>query len=170
MTIRPINSKATQTIQKDLHTGKPVRVSVMAHQDLGQVGIVPALVPDATYQMGFVRAETGKFKNRERWFLWFQIVTPGDYFGTELYHSCPYPKKGGKHFGLSSNLVAAATIALGQRPKRRDRITTRIFEGKVFLANTRTVTLDQDGKQRHAGDHYSVIEKLLSLEAGASII
>ncbi len=64
--------------------GRQVLVSNVDHQELGQVGHVPAIVPDADYQMGFVRAERGHFENRERIFLWFQITSPGDQFGPQL--------------------------------------------------------------------------------------
>jgi len=149
---------------------RPVLISHQTeHQDLGIVGYVPALVPDADYQMGWVRGERGHFQNRERVFLWFRIIEPGPQFGKELYLVCPYPKKGGKIFGLGSKLVAAATVALGQRPKRRDRLSTRIFSGKVFVARTRTVTHDYNQKLRPTADHYSVIDELLRVEAGANL-
>jgi hypothetical protein len=144
---------------------KQARAKVI-DQDLGQVGNIPVLVPDADYQMGFVRVERGHVMNRERWFLYFRIITPGNYFGTEMFLACPCPANG--KFGLSSKLVAAATVALGQRPKRRDRLNTRIFAGKVFSARTRTVTRDHKDRPRPPVDHYSVIDELLALEAGAT--
>jgi hypothetical protein len=134
----------------------------------GHVGHAPLLVPDSDYQIGFVRAERGHFENRQRIFLWFRIITPGEQFGIELYLVCPCPANGGKIFGLGSKLVAAATVALGQRPKRRDRLSTRTFAGKVFLARTRTVTRDHKGKERPREDHYSVLDELLRVEAGSS--
>jgi hypothetical protein len=99
-------------------------------------------------------------------FLWFQIITPGNQFGVKLYLVCPCPANGGRIFGFGSKLVAAATVALGHLPKRRDRLSTRMFAGKVFLARTRTVTRDHDQQPRPPEDHYSVISKLLSKEAG----
>lgn len=152
-----------------LHAGGQA-IGIGADQDLGQVGHVPALVPDADYQMGFVRAERGHFENRERIFLWFEITTPGDQFGVPLYLVCPCPANGGKIFGLGSKLVAAASIALGQRPKRRDRLSTRIFAGKLFRGRTRTVRRDHKGNQRPKEDHYSVIDELLSIEAGGRVL
>jgi hypothetical protein len=131
------------------------------------VGYIPPLVPDGDYQVGFVQSERGHFENRQRIFLWFQIITPGEQFGMRLYLVCPCPVNGGKVFGLGSKLVAAATVALGQRPKRRDRLSTRLFAGKTFLARTRTVTTDHKGKPRPKEDHYSVLDELLRVEAGS---
>lgn len=149
---------------KPVHTGEALRNG--GDLDLGQVGHVPPLVPEADYQVGFIRAERGHFENRQRLFLWFKIITPGPSFGIELYLVCPCPANGGKVFGLGSKLVAAATVALGHRPKRRDRLSTRMFAGKVFLARTRTVTLDYHQRPRPPTDHYSVLSELLGIEAG----
>lgn len=135
--------------------------------ELGIVGDVPELVPDGDYQAGFVRAVRGRFKNRKRIFLWFRIVTAGAQHGVELYLVCPCPANGGKKFGIGSKLFAAAAVALGHFPKRRDRLSTHLFAGKVFLARTRTVTADSDQKLRQPRDHYSVIDQLLRLDAGA---
>ncbi len=135
--------------------------------ELGTVGEVPELVPDGDYQVGFVRAERGRFKNLERIYLWFSIITPGAQHGVKLYLVCPCPKDGGKKFGIGSKLFAAAAVALGHFPKRRERISTRLFAGKVFLARTRTVTADSNQKLRQIRDHYSLIDKLLRLDAGA---
>lgn len=134
--------------------------------DLGEVGHVPPLVPDGVYEFVFVRAERGRFEKRERTFLWFRIATPGDHLGLELYLACPHPSDGGRKFGLGSKLVAAATVALGQRPKRRDRLSTKIFRNKVFRARTRTVTKDSKGNERPRTDQYSTLDTLLSAETG----
>ena len=90
-------------IQKPTHAGKPVLGHAIEHQDLGVVGDIPDLVPDAVYAFGFARAERGHFQNRERHFLWYQIVTPGDYFGTQLYLSCAFRRMEGKSLGSAQS-------------------------------------------------------------------
>ena len=135
--------------------------------DFGHIGRVPPLVPEAEYHVGFVRAEKGQFKNRERLFIWFRIVSPGEHFEKELYLVCPCPSNRGNVFGHGSKLVEAATVALGHTPTRRDRLSTRMFRGKIFLALTRTVMRDYEQELRPSNSRYSVIKKLLSVEAGA---
>lgn len=132
---------------------------------LGHARALPPHVPDGEYLAVFVRAERGCFERRERLFLWFAIATPGPYVNFELYLSCPCPKLGGA-FGLGSKLVAAYGIAAGGLPRRKDRITTKVFKNKVFRIQTRTVVKNAQGKVRAEADHYSVIESLLSVEAG----
>jgi hypothetical protein len=126
---------------------------------------MPPLVPDAEYVGVFLRAEKGRFERRERWFLWFAISTQGPHVREELYLSCPIPD-GKKSFGLGSKLIAAYAIATGAMPRRRDRITKAVFRNKLFRFRTRTVIKDKDGHVRPAVDHYSVIDRLLAVEAG----
>ncbi len=126
---------------------------------------MPPLVPDAEYTGVFLRAEHGRFERRARWFLWFAISTPGPHLKAELYLSCPCPEGKGS-FGLGSKLVAAYAVATGAMPRRRDRITKAVFRNKLFRFRTRTVIKDKDGHVRPAADHYSVIDRLLAVEAG----
>lgn len=130
---------------------------------LGTAGIVPPLVPDGEYLAVFRRAEKGRFERRERWFLWFAISTPGPHLKKEVYLSCPCPENGGS-FGMGSNMVAAFTVANGSMPRRRDRMTKKTFKNKLFRLKTRTVTKNRDGVLKPASDHYSVIEKIISVE------
>lgn len=143
-----------------------VRGDVGRDVELGTVGIVPPLVPDGTYSAGFVRAERGRFEHRERWFLWFRLTTVGPHYGEELYLCCPFPATGTK-FGLGSKLVDAYRVATGQMPQRRDRISTKVFRGKLFRIKTRTVTTDRERQARPPDTRYSVIDRLLDVEAGS---
>ncbi len=132
---------------------------------MGTASIMPLLVPDDEYIGPFLRAERGRFERRERWFLWFSISSPGDHLGAELYLSCPCPDGKGS-FGLGSKLVAAYAVATGKMPRRRDRITKAVFRNKMFRFRTRTVSRDKDGKLRPVEEHYSVIDRLLTVETG----
>lgn len=136
--------------------------------DLGSAWNMPNLVPDGEYVMVFSRASVGNFQKVGRTFLWFKICTPGDHLGKELYLACRHPADGKRRFGLGSKLVQAATVALGQLPKRRDRLSTKIFRDKVFRARVRTVVKDAAGRTRPRGSQYSVIDALLTVEVGAS--
>ncbi|NOS83152.1 MAG: hypothetical protein HOP32_16380 [Nitrospira sp.] len=142
---------------------KPSQPPADAEQLLGVVRSLPPLVPDAEYTGVFSRAERGRVERRERWFIWLAISMPGPHLKKELYLSCPCPERGGP-FGLSSKLVKAVTIATGALPERRDRITTKVFKGKLFRFQTRTVKHDKDEVLRPKSEHYSVIDKLLSVE------
>lgn len=133
---------------------------------IGEMGIVPPLVPEGEYVIGFLRSEHGRFRGRGRWFLWFEIIE-GEHAGQELYLCCPCPKEDRRTFGLGSKLVAAVTVATGQTPRRRDRLSTGVFHGKYFLGVVRTVKKDQDEHERDEAHWYSVIDHLVSIAAGA---
>lgn len=132
---------------------------------LGHARPMPPFINPGEYSGVFIRAEKGRFERRERWFLWFRLITPG-HVGTELYLCCPCPE--GRVFGLGSKLVAAYAVATGAIPRRRDRISTSIFRRKAFRLAVRTVTRDSLGEERQPSDHYSVIDKLLSLDTSAT--
>ena len=155
-----------ETDNREQHEDGAGRQDSDADMDLGCAANVPPLVPVGEYSVVFSRASVGVFQKVGRTFLWFKIFTPGDHVGAELYLSCRHPADGRRHFGLGSKMVAAATIALGHLPKRRNRITTRIFREKVFRARVRTVVKDATGRARPRESQYSVIDSLLSLEAG----
>jgi hypothetical protein len=148
------------------------RPRAMDEDALGIVGIIPPLVPDREWSGGFVRKEEGRFAQRERYFLWFRITTPGEYFAEEVYLSCPCPKsfqpKKSK-FGLGSKLVAAYTVANGnRRPRKGDTLDLKLFKGKLFRFSTRTVKKDSEGNVRPSDEWYSVIDKLIAVEAGGT--
>ncbi len=146
-----------------------------SHQDddivLGEIGFVQPRVPDDVYRFGFLRWEKGRVGDRDRYFFYFKIVE-GPYFGNALFYSCPFPRNAEKNkipkFGPSSNLIKAYVVAMGQRPPRRDRFSTKVFRGKYFLARTRTVKKGsgKDDPIRPEQDWYSVIDRLVSKEAG----
>lgn len=104
------------------------------------------------------------FGEENRTFLYFHVLQSGDYFCQVLFMAVTLPTNG--RFSLSSKYLLQWSIAAGKRPSRRDRLTTRVFRGKVFLARVRTVTTGHDGKERDPGWHYSVIDSLIEVRAG----
>ena len=129
------------------------------------VADLPPLIPESEYVAGYIGSSSGKFENRVRIFLWFQIATPGDYFGKRLYFCCPGPGQQ-KKFGIGSKFMEALSIALGHWPTRLDRLTTRHFRSKYFRVRVTTVKLNRDKKEKPPDAWYSKIEKIIALEAG----
>ena len=137
------------------------------HEDIEfpSLAEMPALLPEGVYEMAFVRAEKYEFKSWKRWkiFLWFQVVTSGNELGQKLYMGCTAPGKG--RVALGSKYWLAWTVAAGRRPERRDRLSTKIFRGKVFLGRVRTVKkkTDKDGYHtaRLPEQYYSTIDELI---------
>lgn len=132
------------------------------NQDLefGGDAEIPPLIPDGEYEVIFLRAE----KKERLWggtkvFLHFQIVDSGEYQGQELYMACNVKREG--KWGVSSKYFQAWVLAAGRKPDRVDRMSTKVFQGKVFLAKVRTVTKDSKNLPRPLLLQYSIIEDLV---------
>jgi hypothetical protein len=127
---------------------------------------IPARVPDGIYEVGFVRPEEKMLWGRKKVFLYFRIIQTGDFFGLVLFMAVTFPTNG--RFALSSKYLQQWSLAAGKRPTRRDRLSTKVFRNKTFLARVRTVTKDSDGEKRCATAQYSVIDKLIKVQTGVS--
>jgi len=148
---------------------KAVPISTGDEDDLivGQANESPPLLPEGEHRVAFVRPSRGRFLGRERIFLWFRIIEAGEHFGEEVYLVCPLPEHG-KRFGIGSKFFKAWCLAAGRKPTPRERLSTRVFKGKVYRVEVKTVKKDQDGRDKPAHEHYSKIDRLICVEAGAN--
>jgi hypothetical protein len=151
-------------VSRSVGTPQPARSDERDIDPSCQVDVAP-LIPAGDYEVGFVRAEEKKMWGRSRAFLHFRIVETGQHFGLVLFMAVTLPANG--RFSLSSKYLQQWALAAGKRPSRLDRLTTRVFRNKIFLGRVRTVTQDHDGKEREPTWHYSVVDCLLELRAGA---
>ena len=125
-------------------------------------GQAPLLIPEGKYEVVFLRAERKWLWSRERLFLWFQIVNLGEFYGMELFMACNPPQKGKKGLvPISNKFYQAWILAVGKRPDRFDRMGTKVFRGKVFLAKVRTVKKNVKGASHSLFSQYSIIDDLL---------
>ncbi|MDN5941452.1 MAG: hypothetical protein L0H94_06190 [Nitrospira sp.] len=151
--------------------GETVLTIVPADEDLdlGRVEERPPLIPEGQYEVGFLRASK-RFRafERDNVYLHFQVCTMGEYESVVLYMPVRIsPRKGCTAMAASSKLARAASIALGRPASRFDRISTRVFLGKRFLAAVRTVDRNAQRKPLPVMNQYSVIDMLLEKTAGA---
>ena len=136
------------------HTSSP------QNQDLDfdfQLDVRP-LIPDGEYEVAYIRAEKKWMWGREKLFLWFQILTLGEYNGVRLYMACQLPT--GKKIRDSSKLGRALVLALGQKPDRFDRFSLKVLKNKLFMAKVRTVTQSSKQSKLSAAQQYSIIDEL----------
>ncbi len=132
------------------------------------------LLPDATYLTRYVRTEVTSlrmFRGATRAFVHFQIVEPGSWHGTRLYGAWPVKSciSGGKTrltVSPRSDLHIMLCRVLGNRV-RQDRISFAPLRGCVLRVKTRTVR--KNFRQRLLPEclQYSVVDDILSIEAGA---
>lgn len=129
----------------------------------------PPLVPDGNYELAFVRVDQKKnLWGRMKLFLHFKILDHGEHFGAVLFMAVNVPTNG--NFSISSKFLQQWVIAAGFHPSRRDRLSTRVFRGKVFFGAVRTVTQfvhsSKKMKERDPASFYSVVDHLLEVRAG----
>ncbi len=126
---------------------------------------IPPAIPDGDqYQAVFVRAEKSSFRKKQKIYLWFRLITPGDWLDTEFYMACSEPAKGCK--AASCKYWLAWVLAAGRRPTRADRMSTAIFKGKVFRVRMRTVIITAKQLNRTPAQQYSVVDELLEVMVG----
>lgn len=119
-----------------------------------------------------------KFRMSPRLFLHFRIFKTPDLaessFVAKLYFVCVAPMRWDADanclvktkIGRGSRLFEAFMVANGGPPQRRDRVSMRVFKGRLFKVWVRTVRpKSPDGKEKPASFHYSVVDQLLSREA-----
>lgn len=122
----------------------------------------PPIIPAGEYNVTFLRAEKKYLWGHEKIFLHFQIMDFGEFQGVELYMACNAPKKAKKgKLATSNKYYQAWVVAAGRRPDRYDRMSTKEFRGKVFLAKVRTVTKNSKNLPLPPLLQYSVIDDLI---------
>lgn len=128
-------------------------------------------IPEGVYDVVYVRCDPPVvvFRSDERrLFVHWKIVTHGPYFGTRLFQSFKHYYK----WGVRSKYYRCWSLAAGQRPRARTRMTPKVFENKVFSAWVETVKpIFEEGphKKKNRPEHewYSVVRDLLEVIAGA---
>ena len=121
---------------------------------------IPPLIQEGKYEVVFLYAKKKWLWGREKIFLHFQIVTPGEFHGFRLFMACNVKANKGK-WRASSKYFEAWVLAAGKRPDRFDRMSTGVFREKVFLAQIRTVTTNSRHISRLPSLRYSIIDVLL---------
>ncbi len=96
---------------------------------------------------------------RRKLFLQFKLIEPG-YEGEMLWMAMNFPERPSP----ATKFYGAWVIANDGRPKRRERMTTKRFEGSVFRVRCRTVTRDFKGRELPAVLRYTVVSEIVALE------
>lgn len=111
------------------------------------------LIPEGIYEVGFIRAEKKWMWGGWKIFLWFKILTFGDFCGVNLYRAFNLPER----ITDSSEYYRAWLIAVGRKPDRKDRMGTGVFRNKQFEVEVRTVILSSKQRKLTREQQYSVI-------------
>jgi len=123
----------------------------------------------ATYEVGFLREDLRRFRDRSVWWVTFSVVEQGPHFGKRILWFMNKLRPG--HRPPPSSAVARAFIAATGLRVPKDLGLARpssFLSGCALLARVKTVRRDIDGVERPEGASYSVIKCFESRTAGAA--
>jgi len=121
---------------------------------------IQPLIEPGLYEMQFIKHETRFLYGARKLSLHFKIIESGSHCGQILWLNCEMPTDGKLKTG--SKLFRLLCLANGgQRPDRFDRISTKVFRGKVFKGKVVTVTKDWQQQPIPTAAQYSVILTLI---------
>ncbi|MDH4079610.1 MAG: hypothetical protein OEU68_07325 [Nitrospira sp.] len=126
----------------------------------------PLLPPGDHYVVAFVRAEQQLlWGKRRKLFMHFKVVSPAEHAGAALFLAANVAHDG--KWGIGFKFYRLWALAAGYRPKRKDRLSTTVFRGKYFKARVKTVEVSSKNTKRALAAQYSIVDELLTIEAGA---
>jgi len=140
---------------------------------LGEVEQPYPFIPPGEYDVVFVKAHAmNMYKGRRLITYWRIQDLASEHLGKILIMGFQYPIKG-KKWGPLSKMAQCYRLAAGRDPARLDtgRLSTTVFNKKLFGARVVTVTKGNDPKgrkqdERAPENHYSVIDTLVELKVG----
>jgi hypothetical protein len=139
----------------------------MADKDLSfpTNGYIPPAIPDGDqYQVVFTKAETKSQWGQQKIFLWFKMITPGNWISESFYMVCTVPPN--CRWTPSCKYWRVWVLANGTRPNRRDRMSTAVFRHKIFRVRLRTVRKNAKQIALSPAQQYSVVDELLDVQTG----
>lgn len=121
-------------------------------------------IPKGKYEAVCIKTDVSKYLGKEkRLYLHFKIIA-GEYSETKIFGIYNYNYKS---FPRGSKYYTDWSIANGALPRRADRMSTRIFKGKVFLVKIRdAIPRYDDGTPKPEMFHYSVVDRIMERLTG----
>jgi len=140
--------------------------------DVTVTGVRPLIKP-GEYQLTFLGHETISQFKTAKLALRFRVVSPGAAFNLELFRYYNIKAVAGKGrrkngrftVGPCSDFYREYCMVFG-RPVRRDRLSVSRYRNSIVIGEVDTVTRGHDQRELHEATQYSVIRRLLRLEAG----
>lgn len=124
-------------------------------------------VPEGEYSLAYTGHALKFMFNTGKLFVRFKIVQ-GEYTGRRLYGAYRVVLTGKRTFtcGQASSIYRQFTRLSGKR-ERRDRLPLSLLANTVVRAKVRTVKTDSRQRPLPPYQFYSVVDELLTIEAGS---
>lgn len=136
---------------------------------------LPTLLPEGEYTARYLHHETKKAFGDHKVYVHFELLDHGTHYLTKLYRAYrvrDFKGKSGKGGGVilgkrSELFITLCHIFEGVKDFRPDRVSLKMLKHFILLVTVKTVT--NDYKQRKLPEclKYSVIDKLVRIEAGS---
>lgn len=119
------------------------------------------LIPEGSYEAVCIKHEISPYLGKgKKLFLTYQIIQ-GEYMGIKLFQAINHNYNA---FSPSTKYYTEWTIANGDMPKRKDKMTPRIFKDKAFLVKVKTTKPKyEDGEYKPEKFHYSTVERIIEV-------
>jgi hypothetical protein len=148
------------------------RVNRETDPTAGEIKVIPALVPPGTYRLRFLGWSTHiLFGRAQKVALHFAVMDFGEHFGTRVlrwYNASvkqPTGQVGRFKAGWTSDLLREYACLVGM-PSRSDRIALTRYEPLLLVGQIETVDSTSRQEKLPPELQYSVVRKLLRVEAG----
>jgi hypothetical protein len=138
----------------------------------GEIKQIPALVPEGIYRLRFLGWSTHiLFQRAHKVALHFAVMDMGEHFGKRVLRwynatvKAPIGQNGRFKVGWSSDLLREYATLVGM-PSRADRIALTRYEPLLLLGKIETVDSTSRQEKLPLELQYSVVRKLVGVEAG----
>jgi len=121
-------------------------------------GPYPRLEP-GVFEAECVKAETYRDRQFARWSCALEFSLLDD--GTRVFCFLNLGRAAKPHAGPRSEYRRAWIIATGGQPRRRQVLSDRVFEGKIFEVRVANVEKRFDGREHPKGAVYSVVREIV---------
>lgn len=130
------------------------------------------LVPPGEYSVCYIDHRTVIAYKQPKVYVRFR-VTDGPYIGTKLFRAYRVhtltgkPRPNGRFTLRRTHELYRQFVAITDAGERADRIALSRLRNCVLRASVRTVTQDSQQRDLGLGAQYSVVDRLLAIEAGS---
>lgn len=119
------------------------------------------LIPEGEYEAACVKHEHSRYLAKEkRLYLHYQIIS-GEFEATKLFQAFNYNYKS---FSRASKYYVEWSLANKALPRRRDKMSPRVFLNKAFKVKVVTVKPKHgDGTVKPEMFHYSKVDRIIEV-------
>lgn len=122
------------------------------------------LLPDGFYEVNYMKMEKGFFRGTKKLYVIFKVVSQGEHFGQKLFRAYNFYEP----IRVGSDLCKDLILLYGRPARKNTRLSLSLFKGKILKVKVKSVKKDRDQLDVALHQQYSVISRIVSVEAGGT--